>query len=147
MEKSVNKKEQCAQTDVMQSVLKASDLRIGNLVYSKETNRFQKITGLTDVNPFIDAINFDYTNYNEIEPIIINEEWLLKFGFDKSIENFDYFERVKYFKYELKVGFGHITFRISEYNIIKGSTHPNIKYVHQLQNLYFALTGSELTVA
>jgi len=29
---------------------------------------------------------------------------------------------------------------------IEGSTAVNIKYVHQLQNLYFALTGEELTL-
>lgn len=137
MKKSINEKEQCVQTDVMQSVLKCTDLRIGNLVYSKETNKIQNITGLTDENPFIDAITFDYTNYDEIEAIPITEEWLLKLGFinDKVLEFY-------------RNDFTDSTI-IIDYNFIclLGYSHVKLKYVHQLQNLHFALTGCELTVA
>ena len=73
------------------------------------------------------------------------EEWLIKLGFEKIIDNeftlryelkkdprFDYF----FPKHNLK------TFGLR----FQGSTFFDVvKYVHQLQNLYFALTGKELT--
>ena len=142
MKKSINEKEQCVQTDVMQSVLKCTDLRIGNLVYSKETNRFQKITGLTDENPFIDAVTFDYTNYDEIEAIPITEEMLFNFGYGKKHD-------IYYKKNSLLRFIGNEVFycrgEIDDAEFQEYIT--SVKYVHQLQNLYFALTGRELIVA
>ena len=142
MEKSINDKEQCVQTDVMQSVLKASDLRIGNLVYSKETNQLQKITGLTDENPFIDAITFDYTNYDEIEAIPLTEEILFDFGYGKK--NDIYYKNnslLRFIGNEVFYSRGEIDdAEFQEYI-------TSVKYVHELQNLHFALTQRELTVA
>ncbi len=133
---------QLTQDAVMQSVLKCTDLRIGNLVYSKETNKHQKITGLTDENPFIDAITFDYTNYDEIEPIPITEEILFNFGYRK--EHDIYFKNNSLLRFIGKEVFycrGEIDdAEFQEYI-------ASIKYVHQLQNLYFSLTARELTVA
>ena len=68
-------------------------------------------------------------------PIPLTEEWLLKFGFESN----PYQDR--YEKDPIHI----------ECAIIEGETYlwieniPHIKYVHQLQNLYFALTGEELT--
>ena len=142
MKKSINENEQCVQTDVMQSVLKCTDLRIGNLVYSKETNRFQKITGLTDENPFIDAVTFDYTNYDEIEAIPITEEMLFNFGYGKKHD-------IYYKNNSLLRFIGNEVFycrgEIDDAEFQEYIT--SVKYVHELQNLHFALTGCELTVA
>ena len=129
-------------TDVMQSVLKCTDLRIGNLVYSKETNRFQKITGLTDENPFIDAVTFDYTNYDEIEAIPITEEMLFNFGYGKKHDI--------YYKNNSLLRFigNEVFYSRGEIDDAEFQEYiTSVKYVHQLQNLYFALTGRELTVA
>ena len=68
----------------------------------------------------------------------------MKFGFEKSAQNFDYFQRVKYFDYSIKVGFHKITFIIDEFGYLKAATNTYVKSVHQLQNLYFALVNSEL---
>ena len=142
MKKSINEKEQCVQTDVMQSVLKCTDLRIGNLVYSKETNRFQKITGLTDENPFIDAVTFDYTNYDEIEALPITEEMLFNFGYGKKHDI--------YYKNNSLLRFigNEVFYSRGEIDDTEFQEYiTSVKYVHQLQNLYFALTGRELIVA
>lgn len=69
----------------------------------------------------------------ECEPIPLTEEWLLKFGFEPlGSSRFDF----KIFTYYLYDG--------SFYN--QSSRLSTIKYVHQLQNLYFALTGEELKI-
>ena len=84
--------------------------------------------------------------YSKINPIPINEEWLIKLGFKKIIDNeftlryelsndprFDYIlSKHKLKSYGLR--FSGVTF------------FDVIKYVHQLQNFYFALTGRELRV-
>lgn len=64
------------------------------------------------------------------QPIPLTDEWLLKFGFiEFEAEYFkkDNFKIVKSFDNYWLDGFG-----------------TELKYVHQLQNLYFALTGIEL---
>lgn len=69
------------------------------------------------------------------DPIILTEEWLIKFGFSKDGE---YYSK-GYFHYHecgnIFIGNDHVS---------GGNVDANIKYVHQLQNLYFALKGIEL---
>lgn len=80
----------------------------------------------------------------DLEPIPLTEEWLLKFGFEKNFNNF----------YEKLINkdeddfIGKLTDYFFAYYIDKKDNYPliYIKYVHQLQNLYFALTGEELTI-
>jgi len=84
------------------------------------------------------------------QPIQLTEEWLLKCGFEKKT-----YAHLTLYYFSLKVlSHGEISFHPKEngFNIDLGTTTgyqfgtTNIKYVHQLQNLYFALTGEELTV-
>ena len=79
----------------------------------------------------LDTIYYD--EYSKFEAIPLTEEWLLKFGFTFSdmIYSFDGFEIL-----DLKQG---LEFYNHDYPI-------KIKYVHQLQNLYYALTQTELTL-
>lgn len=79
-------------------------------------------------------------SFDDIEPIPITEEWLLKLGFEKDGYNVDktfYFEKdvIRINNYE-----GYF---LDNPNEIVGK-RLFIKYVHQLQNLYFALTQNEL---
>ncbi len=66
-------------------------------------------------------------------PIPLTEEWLLKFGFEIT-DNFQTKDRFQTHKQD-----GIIWF---EYGYIV----VELNYVHQLQNLYFALTNEELTI-
>lgn len=78
----------------------------------------------------------DYINmYLNYEPVPLSEQWLLKFGFEKDGSCY--------------------TWELNEFGIdcfahVKGfffqSKTCEIKYVHQLQNLYHALTGEELVL-
>jgi hypothetical protein len=63
--------------------------------------------------------------------IPLTEEWLVNFGFEQSTESI--------FK---KNGILIISDVIFE--VFLGSVIVKLQYVHQLQNLYFALTGEEL---
>ena len=117
------------------------ELRIGNLIYSKETSSIQKITGLSDENPFIDSITFDYTNYDEIEPIPITQEWLVKLGFTiEKKPNGDILYSYKEYRYSLikKENYDGYLF-CDDGNVLR-----DLEFIHELQNIYFALIVIEL---
>ena len=108
--------------------MEAEELRIGNLVYiGKEVN----ILELVD---FVDI--FENNTIQHFKPIPITEEWLLKFGIVKNNDgifilrhNLILCSEMTYAKIFLN-GFYH-EFKIDG-------------FVHELQNLYFALTKEEL---
>jgi len=120
-------------------MMKATELRIGNYVkcYVKGiTDRFDtvqlNIYHLTDICKQIK----DY----KYEPIPLTEEWLLKFGFELDIEDDGYQKG----KYKVSVSDEGCLFFI--YVGYYPEEIAEFKYIHQLQNLYFALTGEELEI-
>ena len=105
--------------------MKANELRIGNWVCLLEDK--QIVWGKE-----IDGAELNYF------PIPLTEEWLVKFGFETySNMNNQYLTKGSIFFY----GKGLLC-QVGEYSSIEVS----IKYVHSLQNLYFALTGEELEI-
>ena len=106
----------------------AKELRIGN--YVNKHGNLNIIDGI--------AIGFISTSIggaifqNKIEPILLTEEWLLKFGFYKS----NVTARIDLYPEDDGVYF---------YFNIDPAKRVKIEYVHQLQTLFFALTGEELT--
>lgn len=108
--------------------MKATELRIGNLV--NENSEVIKIRQETLC---------DFANgYVVFEPILLTEEWLLKFGFKKPAHTWcgDVFHLTEWDKYPIN---WCVAMNKNNAVIIQ-----KLKYVHQLQNLYFALTGEEL---
>jgi len=82
--------------------------------------------------------------YNEINPIPLTPEILEKAGFVKDNTS-------QYGGYCIGVGEGEQIRIINDKNIgwhwpMNGYCRPKTTYLHQLQNLYFALTGEELIV-
>jgi hypothetical protein len=86
---------------------------------------------------------------DDISPIPLTEEWFLQFGFNKTRD-----EASPYKDGEDTIIGGRFTV-FSKLTLTHNSVHGwffnkhqqpewNIKYIHQLQNLYFALTGEEL---
>lgn len=121
--------------------MKAEDVRIGNLVYYHIVDKLNEPEE-RDAENIIDC--FDIAQMvgnpesNEYKPIPLTEEWLLKFGFTHEG---GYLWDCKDLGYQ----------RFIKNHLIKGyfETHyanKHIQYIHQLQNLYFALTGKELTL-
>lgn len=88
---------------------------------------------------------FQFDLLTLVQPVPITEKWLLKFGFDKE----------KFTKY-----IGKDAGSLWEISVLTNSENEvwawnmdremvcflgKCEHVHQLQNLYFALTGQELT--
>lgn len=111
--------------------MKASELRIGNWIEIKNSKGI-----CTTVTESTFDCNID-KNYKAIP---LTEEWLIKFDFDNNFKQFDFennglkvIKDVHSDSWICYIGF------LNQFNEI-----CIIKYVHQLQNLYFALTGGEL---
>lgn len=86
-------------------------------------------------------------NFFEAEPIILTPEILEKCGFEKEEEIF-----INY-PYFLESGFTLSYGKINPDFWLFGSMEPSkiifgkpVESIHQLQNLYFALTGKELEI-
>ena len=121
--------------------MEARELRIDNWIKYNF-----KMQGCKDIqvcaNDFYNGFRDDKFVSINYKPIPITEEWLLKFGFkyfadgqyEKIFENLN-------FNWDKECGL-YIFLRTRE-DCIEAS---HIKHVHQLQNLYFALTNKELTI-
>ncbi len=102
------------------------ELRIGNWVMG--IDRPYLVTA---------GVLFEFSGL-KCDPIPLTEEWLVKFGL--AVDKWFIDESFKITKDE------HYGWEIH----VQNATHTQaiafayIKYVHQLQNLYFALTGEEL---
>jgi hypothetical protein len=84
-----------------------------------------------------------------VKPIPITAEWLVKFGFENK--GHGYSDNI-YYKQQGWYNWAHIV-TISDTGIVmkhgfmnQWSELKSLQYVHELQNLYFALTGEELTI-
>ena len=118
--------------------MKANELRIGNLV--KTDNSTKNYTDIEIVD--LEILKEIFNGSEFYNPIPLTEEWLLKFGFAKQCDYlyFDFENGNISFNDEIKKG---ISLCIGTY-CSSGLAFENIKHVHQLQNLFFALTGEEL---
>ena len=114
--------------------LSATELRIGNLVGIASSLNFSigKVTLISNNRILLD--NKISNKNHKFIPIELTEEWLLRFGFEKDNE-------LNFVKFSFKVHFWS-NYNSYMYGWIGGNIE--IKYVHQLQNIYFALTGQEL---
>ena len=133
----------------------ARELRIGNLVTDEYGTNIQvESINNEGVNLYIEDdgnypecttqwVEPEYS-FDKLRPILLTEEKFLMFGAMKDKSEWPYVphNKEKDTRFYLVDGFVQLT---------KGECSPlmnfkHIKSVHQLQNLYFALTGLELTV-
>lgn len=118
--------------------MKATDLRIGNFLQA--SNGSIRVVSEIGQKHYTDLVG-QSTLYRDAEPIPLTEEWLLKFGFDYRGYNDDgKIYRVGN-KDDVWIQSDDFGYFLQEYKCL-----DRIKYVHHLQNLYFALTGEELTI-
>lgn len=81
---------------------------------------------------------------DRIDPIPLTKKWLVTFGFENNGRDKKYFICNGVDCYELwKVGDVFKKWYLSKNDKIISS---NIQFVHSLQNIYFALTGKDLTL-
>ena len=117
--------------------MKSTELRIGNLVYD-DRMIITKVFSLDE-----DEINHDDLTHN-YSGIPLAAAWMHKFGFE--IDGVLFY---KYFDPRMKIRF--FNGNSDECDICQDDKFisfkwGHIKYVHQLQNLFFALSGQELTI-
>lgn len=130
---------QLPQNAVMQSVI-ASELRIGNIVFAD----------LYDEKPIlVESIcskNQDIFNsttgeipFTSLKPIELNEKWLEKIGFIRDDDT----------SYRWVILDRSVVYNLDDNHIRISDSWEfgKRKYVHELQNLIFFLSGIELTVA
>ena len=137
-------------------MIKANELRLGN--HLQPVERQKAAYGchpaiVTSIQEDKIIICNHYPGH-WFEPIPLTEEWLVKFGFIKDTYNDTQGTPCKLDFYQK--GFFKV-FIMHEYNppynevfvpayFIHVIETINLKYVNQLQNFYFALTGEELII-
>jgi len=120
-------------------MIQANELRIGNLVncHFLTTNFNAKVLEIKRLGVVVqDGEHENMYSFENISGIPITPEILEKCGFVKSQMGYE-FEGI-----ELELFFGKLKYKYG--NEIRLRTH--IQYVHQLQNLYHILCGTELNV-
>lgn len=118
--------------------MKIGELRIGNIVseelvtYSGRKEQ-QIIVSIRDIS-----------HYDNFKPIPLTEEWLIKFGFEEEL--FGDLHTSDFSKGSISMLYVTGNTGIWQLRFEKKCNQTFIKYVHQLQNLYYALTGEELII-
>lgn len=126
-------------------MIKPNELRLGNYVAVKNHGEevIGKVFAINENLISVDGGNNNY-DYHLLEPIPLSEEILLKCGF----ENFGYgifdipLNNSCDKSFSIQDGFCFLAGENSDcvFNTKK------VEHLHQLQNLYFAITGKELEV-
>jgi hypothetical protein len=120
--------------------MKAEELMIGNWVYTHLHLPFEQRSAV-DATMMVDIAG----GFIEAKPIPLTEEWLEKFGFEKT-------SGISYSSGEEKRTniWRKDKFTYNGWNgwwVMKRKfSGKNLQHVHQLQNLYYALTGEQLTI-
>ncbi len=122
--------------------MKTTELRIGNyIIFENEVCEISTIgknkvgvSQKTDKGFFVETL----TDIDEIEPIHLTEEWLLKFGFKAN--NNSIFTTYHKGGTSILIGIEDVLkFKFEDYITV-------VKHIHELQNIYFTLTNEELTL-
>lgn len=121
-------------------MIQPNELRIGNWVL------FPNVFAEFDQRPIESGEEID-RHAHGLNPIPLTEEWLLKFGFEIStLSNGVKFIYLNYFLSlvicESCSGMHLVLSRYENGSLVDFAVR--VHYVHQLQNLFFALTGKEL---
>lgn len=115
-------------------MIKKEELRIGNWIF------------IEDLEVKVECLPKHY-NYEVVNSIKLTDEWLIKFKFKKQDDGFLY-KNLKIMGTRLEINMNKKLICLTHNGITMDVVHlPYIKHVHQLQNLYFALTGGELDLS
>jgi len=130
--------------------MKATELRLGNLIKigGNTLETYQTYTPTKVTLAILNEIAGENKERPDAElsvfqPILLDGKWFRKFGFVKDGKYFckgahcNFFTGLMKFKYDKFL-------EIWQFDIGIFEDLTRIQYVHQLQNLYFALTGEEL---
>ena len=121
-------------------MIKTQELRIGNLV-QLHTGLILKVSDINQSTLIADWEDFGYPSEDMlINPIEISHDIMIGLGFEKPTT---YYKKDSDFRFGLdENGLLHCSVGDDKSGILLTAC----EYVHQLQNLYFALTKTELTL-
>ena len=133
--------------------MKVTELRIGNFISINFGNcddgKIVTVDGVSDCEIYNEE--HGYSPCNEFKPIPLTEQWLLDFGFEETIEG----SFIKEFDGSTLIIFiingvaqpiykHYSSYSENEIDVVNAVCLLPVEYVHQLQNLFFALTQEEL---
>jgi len=123
--------------------MRINELRIGNYVLFGSTNC--KVIEIQEDCFYAENSSQEIlkNTWAKLKPIPLTEDWLLNFGFVKSDNQYNRFEKGAIGVVLLENN--HCVDIYDSYNEFHTSL-VLINYIHQLQNLYFSLTNEELTL-
>lgn len=111
--------------------MKANELRVGNWVIGIEDNDYYQITSST-------ITMLERGECSHIRPVPINPTWLRQLRFENCING--WWSKDEMINVKLNDDGNEIYLRGSDTNL---ANYP-IDYVHELQNLYYAIFGKEI---
>lgn len=137
----------------------SNELRIGNYVTTLSSGEIKLPTMITEKignigffgvqlydykKPFAEQLVPPGTPIENLSPIPLTEEWLVDFGWVWNKEC-DSYEKYPNGDARMNLTFHDVNNSYTMFNyVIKANICSRLFYVHQLQNLYFALTNKEL---
>ena len=124
--------------------MKSKDLRIGNLVEIYKERQLVVINYIDSELSLLSFEGFDLWDLDKTYPVLLKEKWLINLGFELKEDEGD----VKYYEKNI-IGIKmddclDFYLYIKLYNSNSYFLIKQLEVVHELQNLYFALTGEEL---
>lgn len=121
-------------------MIKVSELRIGNAIWDDTLNKIKWVAHrvISDLASHANPLPYS--------PILLTPDWMAKCGFEWNPEGQVYCIQVGntvYLEYDVDFNCSIVpeTWRGQPLHLWGDN-----KYLHKLQNIYFALTGEELTI-
>lgn len=117
------------------------ELRIGN--YITYDPKYNIPTQIKEIYEY--GVHTGYKkaiSYDNIHPIELSEDWLIRMGWKRSLNSYCFGTINEYGRFGVFIEEPYKgTFKLESTDVPQ-----KVYYVHQLQNLYYSLTGSELTI-
>jgi hypothetical protein len=121
-------------------MIKANELRIGNFIdYAGDVVEVEGIKYKDEQGHQRIYLKEGGAKMSFLNPVPITEDWLLKFGVNERMKGIIRVEANPFHYYNFDM---IITLPDGKPQWL--TVNSNLEYVHQLQNLFFALTGEEL---
>ena len=127
--------------------MKANEVRIGNYIrYCDNNYQVEQIIKRNGKYALIFENLYHGVWIDEVEKIELTEDILLKYGFELIYDG--YYTTKLYLIQDTRFDFliNKQNFELSELVYIGDIYYPNVRYLHELQNLYYAITKEELEV-
>jgi hypothetical protein len=131
--------------------MKATELRIGNLIRDVgESSEIYQVTSISHDSVKAGPMTIYRAGFEHDHYIPLTEEWLKRFGCSLVTEwgdgNYNYWNQQLDFSVDVEPMMmpARGVETLFYYRLHEQYRRKHIMYLHQLQNLYFALTGNEL---